>query len=498
MRKDTNMKTMNAPSAAMPSKSFLWRQRIGYGAADFACNLIWQMISLYLLYYYTDVANLDGLAIAAMFVVCRFIDGITDLLIGYAIDNTHTRWGKSRPYFLWGAVPFAIFAWLAFSVPAGLSETAKLVYCYVTYIGLSFMYTVVNIPMASILPALTEDAQERTNLATIRQFFSFLGSTLVSSAALFLVDRLGNGDEALGFRMVMLIFGILGTQIFFFTFFNVKEIAHQEKEQQKTTLRDALKSLAHNRPWIIFAVNILFMWGAYFLQSGALVYYYTSVIGSKELSFTIATIMSIVPVLSNLMVPALSKRMTKRNLYLLSAAVQIAGILLIWAAGMHTVLICFGAVIAALGYGAKQSIYFSMQADPVDYGIWKTGVDTSGSLSAVNGFLGKVAQAAAGGISGLLISWGGYIGGQQVQTANALLAIRCMYLYIPLVMNLISMGIMYFYRLDEIYPNIKKDLDLRKQNAAESTEPAGQQEKSAVLEQGNTLCLNAAEKSAAL
>ncbi|WP_304737670.1 MFS transporter [Dubosiella newyorkensis] len=87
------------------SKAFLWRQRIGYGAADFACNLIWQMISLYLLYYYTDIANLNGLAIASMFVVCRIIDGITDLLIGYAIDKTHTRWGKSRPYFLWGAIP---------------------------------------------------------------------------------------------------------------------------------------------------------------------------------------------------------------------------------------------------------------------------------------------------------------------------------------------------------------------------------------------------------
>ena len=121
------------------NKMFLWRQRIGYGAADFACNLIWQMISLYLLYYYTDIAHLNGLAIASMFVVCRVIDGITDLLIGYAIDKTHTRWGKSRPYFLWGAVPFALFACLAFSVPENFSASSKLIYCYITYIGLSFM-----------------------------------------------------------------------------------------------------------------------------------------------------------------------------------------------------------------------------------------------------------------------------------------------------------------------------------------------------------------------
>ena len=79
------------------SKSFLYRQRFGYGMGDFACNLIWQVISLYLLYFYTDVMKLDAASIATMFVVCRIIDGITDVLVGYAIDKTHSRWGKSRP-----------------------------------------------------------------------------------------------------------------------------------------------------------------------------------------------------------------------------------------------------------------------------------------------------------------------------------------------------------------------------------------------------------------
>ncbi len=440
----------------------IWRQRIGYGAADFACNLIWQMISLYLLYYYTDVANLNGLAIAGMFVVCRFIDGITDLLIGYAIDHTHTRWGRSRPYFLWGAIPFAIFAYLAFSVPSGWSEGARLAWCYVTYIGLSFMYTVVNIPMASILPALSEDPEERTNLATTRQFFAFLGSSVVSAFALKLVSSFGGDDMGQGFRIVMLIFGIISSLIFFFTFFSVREIDTSEAASQKTSLLDALRSLAHNGPWKIFALNILFMWGGFFLQTGALVYYYTAVCHSETLSVTVASIMSIVPVGANLCVPFLSKRMKKRTLFEFGSGLQLIGLLVIWIAGLNTALIYAGAFLSAVGYGLKNSIYFSMQADPVDYGIWKTGVDTSGSLSAVNGFLGKVAQAAAGGISGLLISWGGYVGGSQVQTANALLAIRAMYLYIPFVCIILSMLIMAFYNLDSIYPKIQAELEKRK------------------------------------
>lgn len=99
------------------TKSFLYRQRFGYGLGDFACNLIWQMISLYLLYFYTDVMKLNAASIAVMFIVCRIIDAVTDVLVGFAIDKTRTRWGKSRPWFLFGAVPFAVAALLAFSVP---------------------------------------------------------------------------------------------------------------------------------------------------------------------------------------------------------------------------------------------------------------------------------------------------------------------------------------------------------------------------------------------
>lgn len=441
-------------------KRQIWQQRIGYGVSDFACNLIWQMISLYLLYFYTDVMNLNGTSIAFMFVVCRFIDAGTDLLIGYCIDKTHTRWGKSRPYFLFGAAPFAIFAVLAFSVP-DISPTGKLIYAYITYIGLSFMYTVVNIPMASILPSLTANTEERTALSTSRKFFAFLGSTVVSATALNLVDRFGNGSEALGFRIVMIVFGIIGCLIFFFTFATVRE--RVTTTATKATLGESLKSLGKNKPWLIFALNIIFMWGGFFIQTGAIVFYYTAVIGSRTLSVTIATIMSIVPMFANFLVPALAKKLGKRNLYVSAATVQLAGLILIWIAGMNQPLILIGAVITALGYGIKESIYFSMQADPVDYGEWKTGVNTAGSLSAINGFLGKVAQAAAGGISGLLLAWGSYEGGAAVQTANALTAIKTMYLYIPMVMIVCSIVTMLFYNLDKIYPEIKAELEKRQE-----------------------------------
>ena len=204
------------------------------------------------------------------------------------------------------------------------------------------------------------------------------------------------------------------------------------------------------------------MWGAYFLQSGALVFYYISVVGSKPLSITVATISSLLPVISNLSVPFLSKLTSKRNLFVSSSIVQIIGMLIIGFAGKNVTGILTGASISALAMGIKMSIYFSMQADPVDYGIWKTGIDTAGSLSAINGFLGKVAQAIAGGISGFLIAWGGYQGGQTSQSESALQAISGMYLFIPIIMTVISVIIMSFYKLDKLQPQIQKDLAERK------------------------------------
>ena len=438
----------------------IWRQRIGYGVSDLACNLIWQMISLYLLYFYTDVMGLNKMSIAFMFIVCRFIDGGTDLLIGYCIDRTHTRWGKSRPYFLFGAIPFAVFAVLTFSVP-DITETGKLVYAYVTYIGLSFMYTVVNIPMASILPSLTSDTQERTALSTCRKFFAFLGAATVSASALRLADYLGKGNEALGFKLVMMLFGCIGCLLFFFTFFSIRE--RESTASVKVSLRDSLRSLGENGPWKVFALNVLFMWGGYFIQTSAIVYYYGAVIGSRPLSVTVATVMTVVPMVSNFLVPFLAKRLGKRNLYVSSAVVQLLGLFVIWGAGMNQSLILAGVFFMALGYGVKESIYFSMQADPVDYGEWKTGINTAGSLSAINGFLGKVAQAVAGGIGAALLAWGGYESGAAVQEVKAILAIRMMYLYIPAVLLVCSIVTMVFYRLDRVYPQIKQELEQRQE-----------------------------------
>lgn len=440
-------------------KKRLWRQRIGYGSSDFACNLIWQMISLYLLFFYTNVMHLNAAAVSIMFLITKVFDGVTDLIVGFLIDKTHTKWGKSRPWILFGAIPFAISATLAFSVPH-ISQTGMLIYAYVTYMILSLAYTIVNIPMAAILPSLSEDPTERTNLATARVFFSYIGSTVVSAFALTLVDTFGHGNQAVGFRIVMMIFGVVGCLILFFCFFNTKE--RVETRVENVSLKANIKCLLHNRPWKLFALNIIWFFGGYVIQASAVIYYFTYVVKSTSLVQLVATITTLVPVAANLCVPFLVKKISKRNLMQIGSLIHTSGLLLIFLGGITVPVLIAGAIIAASGYGLKGSMHFAIQPDPVDYGEWKSGVNTAGTLSAVNGFIGKVGMAVASSAGAALLAAGGFDANVTTQSSLALTAITAMYIWVPVIFNIFSLITMSFYDLDKIYPQILKELDGRR------------------------------------
>lgn len=455
--------------------STLWRQRVGYGIADLSCNLVWQLISLYLMFFYTDVMELPAYYVGIMFLVTRLVDGVADVLMGLVIDNTTTRWGRCRPYLLIGAVPFGLLCVLAFYVP-DFGTTGKLIYAFLTYLCLSFLYTIVNIPFCAMLPFITNDSRERTTLSTVRILLGSLGSTIVAVATLPLVNTLGKGNQTQGFFYTAIVFGVIATFFLLISFRNVEEKI--SITQERMTLKRAWTGLKSNQPWFVFALNIFLMWGAFFFQTGALVYFFHYYVGNVELTAIIAGISTFVPLLGTLTVPALASRMKKRHVYLVASSINLIGMAVMIVSGVQTLGLTMGAVILSLGAGQRTAIYFSMQADPVDYGVWKTGINTAGILTSINGFLGKVAMAGAGAITGILLSSGGYVA-NQTQNETALLAIKSCYLYIPAALIIASMlWIGRFYRLDDHYEAIRADLDAGKHAPADK--PALQGERTAI------------------
>ena len=265
----------------------LWRQRLGYGIADLSCNLVWQMISLYLMFFYTDVMGLPAYYVGLMFLVTRLVDGVADVLMGLVIDNTATRWGRCRPYLLIGALPFGLLCILAFYVP-DFGTTGKLIYAFITYLCLSFLYTLVNIPFCAMLPFLTNDSRERTTLSAVRILLGSLGATIVAVATLPLVSALGKGNQQHGFFYTAVVFGVIATFFLLVSFRNVKE--NISITQERMTLKRAWVSLRANRPWFVFAINIFLMWGAFFFQTGALVYFFHYYVGNNDLTAIVAGI----------------------------------------------------------------------------------------------------------------------------------------------------------------------------------------------------------------
>ena len=420
-----------------------WRQRIGYGLADFGCNLVWQILTIYQLFFYTDILQFTALQTAYLLLITRSFDAVAGLLLGFVIDRTQSRWGKSRPYFLWGALPFTIFSILMFYTPP-FSNQGKFIFALLTYAGLSLSYTMVNMPLTSILPNLTKDPHERVALATSRLVCAFCGAALAGGLTLPLIDKLGHGVKSVGIFRTMTIYSLIGGGLLLLTFFNIKE---KESGNSSLTLRKALLSFAENKAWKMFALNILFMWGAYFIQQAALVFFYSYYVQESEIIGTVVIITAVATIAGTTCTPLLIRKTGKRNLFLYSSTIYVLGVIIMIVAERSIAGLLTGTIVAAIGFGLRHAVYFTMQADLSDYSENISGNTLTGLIAAGNQFVGRIAMTAAGAITGMILSIGGYKSGLQ-QDQHTLLAIRLNYLYIPAALVMISILIMSFYRYD--------------------------------------------------
>lgn len=455
------------------SKGFLWKQRIGFGISDYACNLAYLMVNTYLLIFYTDVAGIPAGAAAFMFLVTKFIDGITDYIVGSLVDRTNTKIGRSRPWMLAGAPVLAIGMVLVFTTPEW-SSTGKLVWAYLTYIIFSFGYTMVNIPMGSILPTLSADSRERTKIVTSRTIFSSLGSLTSASMALFLISRLGHGNMAEGYRNTNVVFGIMVIIILFISVFSIKEINPAPKVTEKANIFKDLAELGRNKPYMLILGYTYTMFVGTLGMYASIAYYFKYVVGNEMLTSVAVTIITIVPIFAMLVSAALNQKIGKRDISIIGCILTIIGYAIMgFGAGKMPVLYT-GIVIMAVGGGFRSNMFFSMGADIVDYGQWKFGKSLAGTQTAVRGFVNKLASASASAIVAGLLAWGAYDGTAAVQSTQANTAITIAFIAVPIVCAVVSIVILLFYDLDKNYAQIKKDLGVRRIEKETAKQNCGQ------------------------
>ena len=420
-------------------------QRLRYAIGDFGINLYFMSALTFLLFFYTDVYGLSAQVAGWVFLVARVVDAVTDPLMGFIADRTRSRWGKLRPYLLYGPVPLGLIAIATFTVP-DFDETGKVIWAYVTYILFGVIYTVVTIPYAALTAVITDDHQERATLSTVRMGCAFAGGWLVSVLMIPMVGTLGGG--ASGYQLTMVVYAVIATALLWVTFKGTAETAQLQHEPSSLSLADGVRAIVHNPP--LGVVIVLFTLGmlAFTFRQTAAPYYFTYNMGRPDLIGAYFGVTLAVMFVGLLAIPTLTNRLGKAGAIRVGAIVALIGGLGFYFTSPDNVLgVFFWGSTLALGGAPIAVLGWAMIPDTVEYAQWRTGIRADGVVFSTASFFQKLAKAIGGAGVAALLAWFGYVANQP-QTAQALEGILVMMSLCPLLVNALLFLASLGYRLD--------------------------------------------------
>ena len=423
------------------------KQKFGYGLGDTASNIVFQMVANFMLIFYTDVFGLTAAAAGTLLLVVRLFDGITDPVMGTIADRTRARLGGYRPYLLYLAVPFGVFAVLAFYTP-DWSSNGKLIYAYVTYGLLMTIYTAINIPYGALGGTMTTDPTERASLQSYRFAMAMFAMFLVVWAIPKLVLFFGGGNDQKGYPIAMLVMSVLAIICFVLCYFFTSEEKFDASTYQKAKLSD-FYTLIKNSQWTLVALISLFTLILIGVRSSVAPHYIKYYLEAPYLLSPFLTVAATGSVLGAIATHLLTKKIQKIRLFKIALWVVIVSHLLFFIVPSSSLSLIFGLFfIANFAHMIITPLMFSMVADTIDFGEKMSGkkltaIAFSGHLLAI-----KLGFAIGGALAGWLLSMFGYIANQS-QSAEALQGILIAFAGIPTLCMLAAVLFISRYRLTE-------------------------------------------------
>lgn len=455
-----SMKSPVADPVALP-----WREKIGYAVGDTASCLYWQTFSMFLMIFYTDTFGLAPAAVGTMFLISRFWDAAIDPVMGIIADRTETRFGKFRPWILWGILPFMISGVALFLTPA-LSPGGKLFYAYVTYTIVMMAYTMVNVPYGALLGVISPRSEDRTKLASYRFIGAFIGNIIVQGSLLYLVKTFGQGNDRLGYPLAMTVFACIAGGLFFFTFSSTKERVHPMAAA--TSISGDLKDLLRNGPWVMLCAMGLATLIYISVRNGATLYYFKYYIGDQAAAAPFMVTGTIFSIVGALITPQLTRLCGgKKSAFIiltLACTVGMGAFYLIKPTDRVLLYVCN--ILLSVPNAALFPLIWSMYADTADYGEWKNGRRATGLVFSAATFAQKMGWAIGGALAGFLLNAVGFIA-NVAQSTSSLGGIRHMMSTIPAAISLAVVALAFFYSLDnKLEHRIGTDLAARKRPVA--------------------------------
>ncbi|MFC5658246.1 glycoside-pentoside-hexuronide (GPH):cation symporter [Streptomyces nogalater] len=425
---------------AVPAKA----AQLGYGLGDLASNLTWTTLTVFLLYYYTDVAGLAATTAGTILLVGRIADAVIDPVVGLVVDRTRSRFGRARPYLIFAAPVLGIAFALAFSSPGG--GTAAVVWAALTFVVVGISHSLVNVPYGAMLPMLTDDAGTRLKMSGYRFVGASLGLIAVSLAVMPLVGALGGADRGRGFTGMAIILGTVGTLLYWIVAVLCRERPAAPAARAATTWR-ALASLRGNRHWLgVSAASLIAFVRLGIITAGA-VFYAREVLDDAWATSYILLAFSLSALAGSLVTPWFLRRAGKRRGIDSGLAVTAAlYVLLFFLDGQPMVFLAvflFANLTGGFGFVAAPALV----SDTIDHHETLTGRRDEGLLYAGYSFATKVGTALGGSLFAWALAWGGYRA--EHVSARASQAIEWAFIGLPALLCLAQAACMALYGLED-------------------------------------------------
>lgn len=432
-------------SAGSGNVSF--KEKLAYGLGDAAANIVFQLQISFLLYFYTDVFGIAAGTAGLILLASRLADALYGIVVGAIADSTHSRWGQYRVWVLGASGPLALALVMCFAAPS-LGAWGKIAWAAATYNLLMIAYAAHNIPYCALAGVMTDDANERTSLASWRFVCAMTMALIVNTLTLDLVHWLGGEDTTRGFFAAAIVWGLVAVAMSWATFAGTVERISAPPKQQ-TALRQDLLDLFRNRPWVVLFALAVVVYVQLALRSGTLLHYFKHHMHRESLFGAFNGLGLAVTLVGVMLSQPLSARLGKKRLFcgcLLVTAVFM-GLMALVPSDKPWLLFALQ-VPLQLAFGPTIPLLWSMMADVIDFSEWKTGRRSTALAFGSLVFGLKLGFSIGGWLGGELLACFGYVAG-GIASASAANGIRWMVSVIPAALLVAGAGVLYWYPIDD-------------------------------------------------
>lgn len=434
--------------------------KFAYGMGDVGCNFSWMFVSNFLMIFYTDVFGIGMSAVATLMLVSRIWDAVNDPIIGTLTDKTHSRWGRFRPWLLFGAPVTALVLILTFWAHPNWSQTAKIVYMAVTYCILVLGYTCVNLPYGTLCGAMTQDIDERAKLNTSRSVSAMIAIGVLNIITVPLVTFFGKGNAQSGYLAVAIIYGCIFAACHLFCFSKTKEVV-EVPVGQKLPISVQLKSVLKNRPYQLAILGQFLFGFILYGRNADILYYFTYVEGSATL-FSYYSMAIVLPSIVGAACFPWMFRKTGNKGYAAAVFALLCGVfmalLYFFSPNTSPVEFYVCSAIAWFFFSGFNTAIYAIIPDCVEYGEWKTGVRNDGFQYAFVSLANKMGMALGTAMFALTLDSAGYVAGAE-QNADVIAIMRHTFSTIPGALWVITAFCLCFYKLHRhVYNKIVDEL----------------------------------------